>query len=80
MSRQKDDFREVALTDVEKIAEKALAAKLKWPHLEVMCNRSDVDSALKRIRVHPDTCAILRTEYDANILEIDDGGATILFL
>ena len=68
------------LTDVEKISEKALATKLKWPNLKVARNRRDIDASLKRIRVRPDTCAIMRTEFPAKILGVDDENATIIFL
>ena len=71
---------EVKTTDIRSIAEKAVAMKTKWPHVEIQCNKSDIEAAFKRSKVHPDVCAILCTEFKRNLMGIEDDDATVLFL
>ena len=53
---------------------------LKWPPLPVLRNKRDIDAAFKRVKVHPDMCIIVRAEFAAPLLGIEDGDATIIFL
>ena len=76
----KADYPEVITTDINQIAERAIAMKMKWPHLNILRNKRDIDSAFKRIKVHPDMCAIMRTEFDAKKLGMDEEDVTVLFL
>ena len=76
----KSDYPEVRVTDMEKIAERLVALEMRWPGLRTLCNKRDIDSAFKRIRVHPDASEILRTEFRAELFGIDDPDATLIFL
>ena len=69
------------MTDVRKVAEKAFAMKMKWPHVPIMCNKRDIDAAFMRVKVHPDMSAILCAEFSAELLGVsDDDTMTVLFL
>ena len=77
----KEDYPEIKMTDIRKVAEKAVAMKLKWPHVPIMCNKRDIDAAFKRIKVRPDMSVILRTEFSAKVLGVgNDEKTTVLFL
>ena len=70
------------MTDITQVAERGIAMKMKWPHLKIPCNKRDIDSAFKRVQVHPDMRVILCAEFDADQigLILGDGDATVIFL
>ena len=74
------DYPDVKMTDVRQIAEKAIATKTKWPRLEILRNRRDIDSAFKRVKICPVMCVILRTGFASDRLGIEDSEATVIFL
>ena len=76
----KDDYPPVKMTDIRQVAERAVAMKLKWPHVTIMCNKRDIDAAFKRVKVHPDMSVILCAEFSATKLGIEDDDASVLFL
>ena len=59
----KEDFPDAQLTDITRVAERAVTVKRKWPNLPARCTKSDIDSASKRIRTHPDMSLILCAEF-----------------
>ena len=75
----KTDFPEVKVTDIERIAEKVIAMKMRWPGLPIICAKRDIDSAFKRVRVHPDACAVLRAEFSTKHLGLAGNDDTALF-
>ena len=77
---RKADYPEVKMTDIEKIADKVIATKMRWRGIPILCTKRDIDSAFKRASVHPDMCAILCTEFSANQLGLVNGGETVIFL
>ena len=76
----KSEYHEVKLTDVGKIAERAIATKRRWPNLRALYNKRDIDDAFKRVRVRPDMCAILCTESPGEYFLIDDKDSAVIFL
>ena len=76
----KDDYPPVKMADISQISERAVAMKLKWPHVTIMCNTRDIDAAFKRVKVHPDMSVILGTEFSAQKLGMEDGESSVLFL
>ena len=77
---EKDDYREVKKADIRQIAERAVAMKLKWPNLKILRSKRDIDAAFRRVKVHADMIDILRTEFSATKLGIEDNEATVMFL
>ena len=75
----KSDFPEVKITDICLIAERAVSVKRKWPNLSDRCAKRDIDSAPKRIRVHPDMSLILCTEFSGKFADMEPG-ETVIFL
>ena len=59
----KSDFPEITITDLRAIAERVISLRRTWPHIPSKCCKRDIDSAYKRIRVHPDMSIILCTEF-----------------
>lgn len=74
------DYPGVKMADVEKNAEKAVALKMRWPPLPILCDKRDTDASFHRVRVHPDMSIILRTEFQATLMGIDDPGDTAILL
>ena len=62
---EKKAYPEAKLTDAKQIAEKSISTKMRWPHVKVVCDKRDIDAAFKRVRLRPDACLILRTEFDS---------------
>ena len=77
---EKEDYPAVNLADIEQIAEKDIATKMRWPHLSILRNKRDVDAAFKRVMVRPDMAAILRTEFQPSILGIGDSAENVTYL
>ena len=49
--------------------------------MKIFCNKRDIDAAFKRVKLHPDMCVIVCTEFAENLLGIDDDEeATVIFL
>ena len=71
---------EVKLTDIDGIAEKAISPRKKWPHMDVLCAKRDIDPASERVRVRPDICAIMCTEFAAELPGVGYPDDTIIVL
>ena len=59
----KSDYPDIAITDLREAAERVIALRRTWPHIKLTCCERVIDASFKRIRVHPDMCIMLCTEF-----------------
>ena len=70
MFRDRADYADIHLTDINEIALRAVTIKRTWPNVKVVCCKRDIDAAFKRVRTHPDMCVLLCTEFSGEFFDV----------
>ena len=60
---RKDDYFSPVLPTIKDIADHIISLKRAYPNVPLKCTKRDINAAFRQIRLHPDACALLPTEF-----------------
>ena len=68
---RKTDYYKPSLPTIKDIAEHIIALKRSYPNVSIKCNKRDINSTFRQIRLRPGDASLFDTEFRGALLCLD---------